>query len=91
MIWKSKHVHIKVLKKLIPDIIEIRKPGKYTHSCKSGYPIIETLTNISTNKFYKKDFETNTKEFFSKEVSYKEVIKSLKEVIESGLLPEVIS
>ncbi|MDN5372985.1 MAG: hypothetical protein PWR19_2031 [Carnobacterium sp.] len=90
MIWKSEFAELEGLKKLIPEIIKIRKPGKNTHSCKPGYPLILSLNKILDKKVYKRDFETNTKEFLSKEASYTEVEKSLKEIITSGLLPEII-
>ncbi len=90
MIWKSGQINFEELKKLVPEIIEVRKLGNKTHSCKEGYHLIEVLEEIISIEFYRKDYETNTKEFLSKEVSYHESINSLEEVIKSSIFPKVI-
>lgn len=90
MIWNSGLVKLEDLKTILPSIVDVRKPGRNTHSCKPGYRPIDSLNIILDNDFYKQDFETNTKEFLSKEVSYTEAVKSLREVISSGLIPETI-
>lgn len=90
MIWQQNLVQLEQLRVIVPDIIEIRKPGRNTHSCKVGYRVLESLRQIIDTEFYKEDFEKNTKEFLSVEVSYDEVITSLEEIINSELLPQTI-
>lgn len=90
-IWVNRLVDIDTLKSLLPDIIDVRKNGKNTYSCQDGYELVKKLEEIITSQVYKEDYDTNTKEFLTEEVSYEDAISSLKLILESGFLPQKIT
>ncbi|SDN64349.1 hypothetical protein [Alkalicoccus daliensis] len=67
-----------------------RKPGKNTHSSNKGYLLTDSLQRILKQEFFKHDFETNTQEFLSQYVSYNTAAASLRDIIESAILPHKI-
>ncbi|WP_157964518.1 nucleotidyl transferase AbiEii/AbiGii toxin family protein [Exiguobacterium flavidum] len=90
MIWSKGFVKRDALKELIPHIIADRQSGPKTYSSREGYPLLDRLNRIIDEDFYKKDFETNTLEFLSRETVYEEAIRSLNEIITSDFLPKTI-
>ncbi|AQU79540.1 nucleotidyl transferase AbiEii/AbiGii toxin family protein [Planococcus faecalis] len=90
MIVRSGFVDTEGLKRLVPEVIEIRRDGRDTASCRSGYELKKTLNEIIRTDFYKQDFNRNTKTFLSEDVSYIETIDSLKKIIDSDFLPTII-
>ncbi|MFJ7891388.1 nucleotidyl transferase AbiEii/AbiGii toxin family protein [Lysinibacillus xylanilyticus] len=90
-IWINKLVEIEGLKGLLPDIIEVRKQGRNTFSCQDGYELVKKLEEIINSHVYRKDYDTNTREFLSEELSYEVAISSLIEILDSGLLPQKIA
>lgn len=90
MIWTSGLVRPEELKILIPKVIDIRRDGRDTASCQLGYELKKTLGEIIRTDFYKQDYNRNTKTFLAEGVSYEETIDSLKQIIDSDFLPNVI-
>lgn len=91
-IWKSEFVELEALKLVLPEIIEIRQKGRGrdTISCRPGYEIRKKFDEIIETEFFKKDYKRNTSQFLFEEVEYSEVIETLREILDSGLLPDVI-
>lgn len=90
-IWESGLVTLDKLKAILPEVIEIRRPGRDTISCKSGYELVKTLEDIIISNSYKNDYDTNTTEFLAEILPYEEAIKSLKSILQSGILPHRIA
>lgn len=90
MIWQSGLVNAEELKMLIPEVIEIRRDGRDTASCQLDYELKKTLNKIISTDFYKQDYNRNTKTFLAEDVSYEETTDSLKRIIDSDFLPNVI-
>ncbi|MEV6689768.1 hypothetical protein AB0N28_31355 [Streptomyces sp. NPDC051130] len=84
-------VTLDTLKAILPEVIEIRRPGRDTVSCKSGYELVKTLEDIIISNSYKNDYDTNTTEFLAEIMPYEEAIKSLKSILQSGILPHRIA
>lgn len=92
MIWKSEHLNKNNLGSLFNEVAMIRRESKNRDviSSQLSYPISSKLQEIVGTNFYKVDYETNTKEFLSKYVSYMTVINTLNEIKDYGFIPEVI-
>lgn len=59
-------------------------------SSKNGYELIKTLNNIISLEIYKEDYESITASLLFSECTYDESIRSLKEIIDSGFVPNVV-
>lgn len=92
-IWKSEFVELEGLKQVLPEIIEIRQKGRDgdTISCREGYELRKKFDEIIETEFFKQDYRRNTTQFLFEEVGYSEVIETLREILDSGLLPGVIN
>ena len=91
-IWKSEFVNVEDLKTVLPEIIGIRQKGRDidTISCRPDYELRKKFEEVINTGFFKQDYRMNTSTFLFEEVGYDETIEALLEILDSGLLPEVI-
>lgn len=78
------------LTSLINQIIETRRLGRYTYSCRPGYQFKKVLLEIIEKEYFKLDYNDVTVEFLADAVKYEEAIESLKEILNDGWIPEII-
>ncbi|MCM3390454.1 nucleotidyl transferase AbiEii/AbiGii toxin family protein [Ureibacillus chungkukjangi] len=90
-IYQSGLLNIDMLHSLVDQVIETRREGKNTHSCKVGYKPLEVLQDIINSSVYKADYNTNTREFLSVFVEYETAIASLQDILGKGWIPVEIS
>lgn len=89
-IYQSGYLNVNNLPSLVNQIIETRRIGHNTYSCQTGYKPLEVLQEIIDSSVFKKDYETNTREFLSEYVGYQIAISSLQEILSEGWIPDVI-
>lgn len=90
-IWTSELMDEELVKNIIEDVIKDRQIlGRQNISCEPDMNPQSILNDILDKDEYKEDYDSVTKTFIHKEVSYDECIVSLKEIYEKGILPTVI-
>lgn len=94
-IWISKKAEKKSLPSLFNIVALERRKGKkeLNPSAQIGYELSMKFNSIIDNHFYKDDYESITHGLFypNQKVNYAEIIHSLNEIIESGILPKIIT
>jgi hypothetical protein len=91
MIWSSGILNQEILRSIVIDVVKDRQRyGNRNKSCQPGLKPIEILKNVIESKVYKDDFENVTSQFIYKPVEYDTCIDSLKEIIDSNILPEIV-
>lgn len=70
---------------LVEKVREDRIPNKRSVSAKVGISIPKILKEIIDTEFYRKDYEEVTRKLTTEPVGYSDAIKSLNDVIESGI------
>jgi hypothetical protein len=92
MIWSSGILNQELLRSIVMDVVKDRQLfGNRNKSCQPGLKPLNILTEIIEEEVYKADFNNVTSQFIYKAVEYDTCIKSLKEIIKSDIIPEIIS
>lgn len=91
MIWNSGLLNSKVIKEIIDDVISDRQRFSNRNlSSEQGSKPKDILKEIIDTEVFKVDFNEITLGFIYKKVTYHECIASLKEILDTKILPEVI-
>lgn len=91
MIWKSSHLDRVVLKNVIHDVINDRQRFEDRNpSCKKGSFPNKILKEIIDKGEYKNDYLIVTDKLIYKSVPYEICTDSILEIINSGIIPELI-
>lgn len=90
MIYQHGNVHRDKILSLFPIVASIRRGGHSTFSSEHGFELANKLKEIIFTQFYRDDYQTNTVQFLSKQITYDDVIRTLNELIESNWIPEMI-
>ena len=91
MIWKSTHLDRVVLKNIIHDVINDRQRFEDRNpSCKKGSFPNKILKEIIDKGVYKNDYLIVTDKLIYKSVPYEICTDSILEIINSGIIPELI-
>jgi predicted nucleotidyltransferase component of viral defense system len=91
MIWQSDKMNVELMKSIVFDVVKDRQQfGTRNMSCQPGASPNEILKEIVAKKVYEADYNDVTSKFFYKTVEYGNAIKSLKEIIESNIIPNQI-
>ena len=81
-----------ILIKIIPDVIRDRQLYVDRNlSCKKGSNPQMLLKEIIKEDVYKSDYLIITNRLIYKPVHYEQCVKSISEIIESGIVPELIN
>ena len=75
----------KKLKDFVEEIRNIRKKNKKAVTAQDEFDINNTLKEIVSTNYYKKDFNKVTSLLLTKTIKYEEIITSLNKIIESDL------
>lgn len=90
-IWKSGLLNLDIVNVILPEVIKDRNQMDIqNYSAKPGTKINNILQNIIDNKVYEKDFNEVTKEFLFSDSYYEELVESLQDIINKGILPQII-
>ena len=76
------------MKALVKNVRNERKPNKTCLSAQDGADVPALLEKIIAGEFFKQDYDERTLKLLTNPVSYDDAIKSLDEVIASGLFIE---
>lgn len=90
MIYQYGDIQMHEILELFPIVASIRRNGHNTASSQYGFELAIKLKEIIFTQFYRDDYQKNTVQFLSKQVTYDEVIQSLNELIENNWIPEII-
>lgn len=92
MIWKSSLLEMDVLKNIVFDVIfDRQRHGDRNPSCKAGTNPKMILEEIIDDDVYKNDYLIVTNKLIYKPVPYEVCVESILEVINSGIIPELIT
>lgn len=73
------------LKRLVASVRKDRKSNKTCVSAQDGMDIPYLLRKVIETDYYRKDYEDSTEKLLTKPLSYKEAIKGLAKIAESGV------
>ena len=92
MIWKSSLLNLDTLNEIMFDVIcdRQRYDGR-NPSCKKGSCPNRMLKEIIDKGVYKNDYLNVTERLIYKSVSYEQCVNSLLEIINSGIIPDLIA
>lgn len=92
MIWKSSLLNLDTLNEIMFDVIcdRQRYDGR-NPSCKKGSCPNRMLKEIIDKGVYKNDYLNVTERLIYKSVSYEQCLNSLLEIINSGIVPDLIA
>lgn len=79
------------MKALVKNVRNERKPNKTCLSAQDGADVPALLEKIIAGEFFKQDYDERTLKLLTNPVSYDDAIKSLDEVIASGLFIESVN
>ncbi|MBM7580811.1 nucleotidyl transferase AbiEii/AbiGii toxin family protein [Jeotgalibacillus terrae] len=86
-IWTYTEFIKKEFQTLFHQVRAERKNSERNTSSQDGYDLIQTLRVIVDQDVYKKDYNDITSTLLFEEVSYGEVIRSIREILSSDLIP----
>lgn len=92
MIWKSSLLNLDTLNEIMFDVIcdRQRYDGR-NPSCKKGSCPNRMLKEIIDKGVYRNDYLNVTERLIYKSVSYEQCVNSLLEIINSGIIPDLIA
>jgi predicted nucleotidyltransferase component of viral defense system len=92
MIWCSGKLNKSLIQEIIPEVIKDRQLfGLKNVSCQPGVTPNKILKEIVDLKVYEADYEDVTTKFIYIHVAYDECIVSLNEIIDVGIIPNLIT
>lgn len=90
-IWENNTFVDEEFVKLFYEVAqERRKVEKRNISSKSGYPLKIVLNEILKKDYFKEDYDSITHYLLFEQINYNTVKKSLLEIVESGIFPDVV-
>lgn len=90
-IWENSTFNYDELAELFYEVAVVRRKSNHINrSSVRDYPLRNTLRNILENDFYKDDYNSNTLYLLYDQVDYQVVKNTLFQILESGILPNVI-
>lgn len=90
-IWTGESLDKHVVRHIIKDVIRDRQLyGTQNVSCNPSQKPINILWEIYNQSVYKRDYDDITSSFIYKTVTYERAIESIREIIESNLIPEIV-
>lgn len=92
-IWTTQNIQVEKLGSLFYEIVEERrKKQKINISCRRGYELKRVMSHVVNKDFYKSDYQEITEKllFGDKIVEYETVKISIQEILESGIIPNIL-